>query len=185
MRVTAVLFMIVLFAVPAALAQIPTVNIYYDRALQQNWQACGEYPSQIDTLYVVARDFGMMMHSIEFAIVPPTAGAVYMGDIHMPGAVATGNSTDGVTITFPAPKDASVYAVVMCYEIVWVCDDCETVMPRPAPFYPVPHPATGHLRAIEAGTGRAVDGTGMTSWVCKPPVRTDESTWGCIKALYR
>jgi len=169
-----------------AFAQIPNVQIYFDDNLQQTQGYCKGFGVG-DTLKVVCNNFGMFMSTIEFGIVPPTMYALGGGDVHIPGALWLGTSTNpvtGVTITYPIPKNAFGPFVCMGYSILWVCDVCP---PEPAPVGVVkviPNPASGKLQAIEWQTFRLVQGTGMTSTLCPGVISTEESTWGRVKSLY-
>jgi hypothetical protein len=134
-----------------------------------------------DTLSVVANNFAMFMSTIEYSIQPPSVVATWSGDIHIAGSLFLGQSPTGVTITYPIPRNAFFPAIVMYYEIIWLCAECNE---EADPIIVKPHPGTNLLQAIEWQTFRTVDGVGMTSLACPPPISTEESTWGKVKSLY-
>lgn len=185
----AALLVAALAAAPAAIAQVPTVQVYWDKGFTQTviWpQGVGV----VDTVYVVASNFNMFMSTIEFSIAPPTEYAVWSGDVHLPGSLHLGQSNTGVTITYPIPLNAFLPVAVMKYEITYlrygcpsICDVCPPVVYDQ--ILVEPHPYTGLIEAIEWNTYRAVQGAGMSTRVCPYPISTEHTTWGRVKSLYQ
>lgn len=136
-----------------------------------------------DTLDVVAYHFNMYLSTVEFGIERPTIYALYMGDVHIPGALWMGRSfVEGVWITYPRPLNAFEPVVVMRSAILWVCNGCNhSVMDI---IRVVPNQSSDLLRAIEWHTLRVVEGYGAWSYICGY-VGTEQTTWGKVKALYR
>lgn len=185
-KVLAVVIVAAILCVGAlsASAQVPNVQIYFDKYLTATQGYCGGFGVK-DTLSVVANNFNMFMSTIEYSIVPPAADAAWTGDIQVPGALFLGQSPTGITITYPIPRNAFVACIVMYYEITWLCSDCDVDAPaHNVPIVVQGHPYNGLITAIEWNTYREVYGVGMTSLICPLGVSTEESTWGRVKSLY-
>jgi hypothetical protein len=164
-------------------AQVPNVQITFDAVRYQTNGFCKGI-GVLDTLFVVARNFNILMSSIEYAIEPPAQDAAWAGDLHRPGALFLGQSSTGVTITYPIPLNAFSPVVVMRYAIIWVCSDCDQAVPY-VPIKVIGHPYTGIIEAIEWNTYRKVPGVGMTSYFCYLPFATEPTTWGRVKSLHQ
>lgn len=168
-----------------AFAQIPNMQIYFDDKLQETQGYCKGFGVE-DTLNVVCNNFNMFMSTIEFGIAPPTANAIALGDLHIPGALWLGSSTgaSGIVITYPTPRNAFDPFICMRYRIAWVCSDCDIDGVEGATIQVIPNQYSGVVQAIEWQTYRLVQGVGMTSLLCPGVVSTEESTWGKVKSLY-
>jgi hypothetical protein len=164
---------------------VPNITIYFDDLLQETQGFCEDhFVTETDQLYVVCNNFNMFMSTIEFGLDFNAPGALtYLGDVHLPGALALGTSPTGVTITYPLPQNAFDPFICMLIDVLWLCDDCG-VAGGPWALSIVPHPGTGVVQGIEWQTFRVVNGVGMTSLVCPGIISTEETSWGAIKALY-
>jgi len=83
-------------------AQVPYVQIYFDKELHQTQTYC-QGLGVVDTFSVVAINFNMFMSTIEFSIDEPPTDLAWIGDLHLAGSLNLGQSPTGVTITYPIP----------------------------------------------------------------------------------
>jgi hypothetical protein len=167
----------------AATAQTPHVVVFFDEgAWTQTTEVC-RGNGVLDTLAVVAVNFGMWMSAIEYSITYPdisTASLVWLAD--MPVApLNIGNTAAGVASSWPLPQNAFAPLGVMNVLVKWLCDDCSAS--TNAPIIAGPHLVTGFVRATRWPDNVLFEGTGLTSLVC-PVVPVEEKTWGGVKALY-
>ena len=163
----------------AATAQTPHVVVFFDEeAWTQTTEVC-QGNGVLDTLSVVAVNFGMWLNAIEYAVnYPPST--LWIAD--MPnGALNIGNTPGGVASSWGLPQNAFSPLGVMNVLITWQCDDCSTSSNDP--IVVVRHPLTGFIRATRFPDNLFVEGVGLTSLVC-PVVPVEEKTWGGVKALY-
>lgn len=179
----AVLLAAALLLAPApADAQIPYVQIYFDPNLQETLSYCPGI-GVIDTFYVVAHNLGMWMSTIELSIeFPPPNVLQWIGDVFLNDPLHLGSSPTGITITWPTPQKAFDPLPFLGLAVIWLCDQCQ---PYDVWFiYARPHPYTGKLQAVRWPDYHLVEALGWESQICKV-VRTEETTWGRVKALYR
>jgi len=185
------LFLVGIAAAPAALAQVPNVALYTDKALQEREiVGCPEEPPGVifDTLYVVASGFTMAMASIEYRIdLSPQLG--FVGDI-VPAGVAEGFSIDGIRISFATPADATGQLLVQKIEFIYGCEGCKnwktgiTIMD--VPLRVLPHPGSGKIQAVRWPDIVAIEATGSPAILCpRAGAPVEGSTWGAIKSLYQ
>lgn len=172
-----------------AFAQIPNMQVYFDKNLQQTQADCKGFLYE-DTLQVVCNNFNMLMSTVEFGIQPPTVNAYYNGDIIPAGALILGDNTanQGLVITYPLPRNCFFPFVACQLRITWLCDVCGQAGPPASifnePIKVIPNQTSGLLRAIEYQSLRVIDVVGMTSTICPESNATEESTWGKVKSLY-
>ena len=163
--------LLLLFAslVPLTAAGTPCVAVYFDRALTRQYADCPIAPpgSVLDTLYVAVFGFSTPVEGIEFSIDFPQE-VMYVADLEFSGGLRIGNTVEGVSVALFTPLEAS--NPVLLYEvlILWMCNGCTSVS---FPIVPLPHPATGHLRAVTSDLVFE-DVVGLTSLVC--PFCTDD-----------
>ena len=171
--------LILVWAVPVA-AQVPTVTVYFDKALTQDSQDC-QGIGTIDTLYVTAAGLGDFITAIEFSVDYSSVTAfTWLGDMASTPLVI-GSSPTGIALTWQIPQSVFTPLVVVQSTIIWNCNDCSGFEAQLLKV--VPHPQTGHIRMVRYPDRTFVDAIGLTSAVCTVfPVET--STWGALKALY-
>jgi hypothetical protein len=164
------------------LAQTPTVQIYFDEALQVKHRRCPDaQPGTIlDTLYIVAHNFNAQIIDIEY-LFHTYGNMAYAGDLLPAGYTAIGFSVDGIVVSFPAPVYAGSTLLIQGVMFWWTCRGC------PYPDYLIwiePHPMSGKVQATRWPDLGKIEGMGRYSWLC-PVVPVEQKTWGGIKALYR
>jgi hypothetical protein len=177
-------------------AQVPNVGIYFDQNLTQTQGFCEDhFFTEEDLLYVAFVNFNSYVKTVEFAVdMGPNNPVGYLGD-EMIGAPedgylklgqsyvdGPGGADDGITITYPLPQNAFDPFVCMMLRVIWLCDTCDGQPTQPISV--VPHEYFGTIQAIEYLTFDKIDGVGMTSLVCPGAVKTQDKSWGQIKALY-
>ncbi len=175
---------------PASLAQVPSIGIYWDEALQRrSMESCPAalYGTVVDTLYVVADGFDMAMASIEYRVdLSPYLG--FLGD-NVPVGVAEGFSIDGIRITFPTPVGTTPQMLIQKIFFRYMCQGCVAAKTGLAlldvPITVLPHPQSGKIQAIRWPDMVAVEAVGLISILC-PHIGTptERTTWGNIKALF-
>jgi hypothetical protein len=172
-----------------AFAQIPNMQVYFDKNLQQTQRDCQGFLVN-DTCQVVCNNFNMLMSTVEFGIQPPTVNAYFLEDILPAGALKLGDTSvnQGLVITYPLPRNCFQPFVADQIVITWLCDVCGQVGPPASifaePIVVIPNQTSGYLRAIEYDSLRIIDVVGMTSLLCPGEVKTEDSTWGRVKSLY-
>jgi hypothetical protein len=172
-----------------AFAQVPNMQVYFDKNLQQTQAECKGFLVE-DTLQVVCNNFNMLMTTVEFGIQPPTVNAYFTGDIVPASGISLGDNSanQGLVISYPLPRNCFVPFVADQIKITWICDTCGQVGPPASvynePIIVIPNQTSGYLRAIEFSSYRIVNVVGMTSTICPQGNSTEESTWGRVKSLY-
>lgn len=179
---------------PIVTAQTPYLQAYFEPALTTTNGDCPFAPAGtvLDTLYVVAHDFGAQLSSLEFSIsFPPQL--TWMTDITDPTASVTGQSPLGINISWPTPLDATGPAVVMRVQVVWMCDICLCPGTGGVLCFDV-HPGSGFLRASTWPDQNVITGDSGTSIICTMcgewrtcatlPSPVERATWGHVKAMY-
>ena len=160
-----------------AWAQTPTVRVYFDSQLTAESKDCPG-GGGVDSMFVVAQDFGNFIAGVELAIMFPPS-MTWIADTNKPPA-SIGNSVTGISIGFPLPQNAfgklEVYTVIFN----WNCSGCVVT---DGAVVVSPHPITGFVRATQWPTLQFINATGMTGLVC-PTVPVEDTTWGRVKALY-
>ena len=175
---------------PASLAQVPSIGIYWDEALQRRsmescpWALPG---TVVDTLYVVVDGFDMAMASIEYRV-DLSPYLVFLMDI-VPVGVAEGFSIDGIRITFPTPVGTTPQLLIQKIHFLYMCQGCVAAGTGfvfiDEPITVLPHPQSGKIQAIRWPDMVAVEAEGLISILC-PHIGTptERTTWGNIKALF-
>jgi hypothetical protein len=182
-------FWVIVAISPASLAQVPTVAIYSDEALQERdiWSCPGGPPGTVaSTLYVVAEGFNMSMASIEYRI-DLNPYLLFLGDI-VPAGVGEGYSVEGIRITFLTPVDATGQFLVQRIDFIYQCEGCldiDGILILDALITALPHPESGKIQAFRWPDMVAVEAEGLTSILCeRASIPVEQTTWGMIKALY-
>jgi hypothetical protein len=199
-KVLAVVIAVAFISIGAVVthAQVPFVQVYFDQNLTQTQGHCEDhYLGEIGNLYVALVNFNTYVKTVEFAIdMGPNSPVLYQGDVMVPSAILwLGQSyrdgindgplgaspDDGITITYDLPQNAFDPFVCMMLQVAWTCETCDGPQ---QPISVVPHEYFNTIQAVEYQTFALIDGVGMTSLVCPGTVKTDEKSWGQIKALY-
>lgn len=162
-----VLLLLSVFFASVGAAQTPCIAVYFDRALTQQVTDCPYAPpgSVLDTLYVAAFGFSTPIEGIEYKIQFPPEIA-YVGDVYdlySSNGLKIGDPYGGgVSLAFFKPVEALNPVIIQEIVFIWLCQACGTVN---VPITPVPHPATGYLRAVTSDLVFE-DVIGLTSIVC-------------------
>lgn len=164
-----------------ASAQVPYIQVYFDSNLRQtSLYGCNQ--GALDTLYVVAHNFDAEIGSAEYAI-SYTVALNWICDTLPPDALATGNSPQGIVITYPTPLPA--YSGVVLQEVLvsWNCFyDCQF---NEYDLVVIPNPTTGRLGGVRASDSAFIDAVGMTDPMCGIVLPVHPTSWGAIKSLYK
>jgi hypothetical protein len=95
---------LVLIAPMSVHAQVPTVSVYFDAALQNQSTVC---PGPgLDTWYVVAENFPNPVEAMEYQIAYPAA-VTFLQDNVAAGGIGFGVSPSGIAIIWPVPQGFS------------------------------------------------------------------------------
>jgi len=175
----AVVVVALMIATPG-LAQMPKVSVYFDAAYTQTEMDCPG-PS-LDTLYVVAENFGTFINGLEFKIQYPPQ-MIWLADLPAvvnPYAFAIGNSPTGASLGWALPQNGFIPLCAMRVLILWNCVDCSSANGL---VQVMKHPATNFLGAAEFGTGVLIDAEGSTAVVCPRPMKMDIKPGSCPNAF--
>ncbi len=163
---------------------IPNVQVYFTSDWGTYGQAqipeCPPNPpgTVLDSLYVVANNFGMWMSAIEYQVIYPPQ-IMWLSDYT--GGLDIGTSPTGIATAWPLPQNAFVPFAVNKVLFIYLCQLCYEGTNIPIDV--VPHPDSGLLRAVRWPDNFIVHAIGMRSLIC-PTIPVEETTWGNIKALY-
>jgi hypothetical protein len=168
---------------PVSSSQVPYIALYFDPGLQWIWANCPWEPplTVLDTLYIAGQNFGSLISSVEYKIEYPPE-LYFIGDIADAGSSFSGTSSDGITITYSPPLDATTDRLLHRARVLWNCSGCG---PFQGLVIVVPHPTSGIIKAVRWPDQSIFEPEGRTSYICGsgPPVAN--STWGDLKSLYR
>jgi hypothetical protein len=169
-----------------AKAQVPSVQVYFDAAHTQWFRGCGA-AGTLDSVYVVMNNWNMNVSGVDFSIsLPPSM--IYLADRLPNPATQTkiGISPTGIAITYAncCPLNGFVSNDVLHTLFYWVPCDCAN---GPSAVIVGGYTPLGKTQptAIRKEDSQEFPGLGMTSILCGPPMATEPSTWGRVKALYR
>lgn len=155
-----VLLTLATICVSSAVAQTPTITVYFDGGYSQRVKDC---PGPgLDTLYVVAENWGAYLSAMEFKVdYPPEM--TWLADLDLP-PVSFGNTASGVSMGFGIPQNAFLPLLVTRVLVLWNCTDCSAANSKLAV---VPHPLFGYVRATMWPTQEYIIGEGGGSAVCQ------------------
>ena len=165
--------------IPALLpAQTPTIRVYFDEDWLVRSRHCPDETegTVLDTLYVVATDFGNIL-DLEYSIEGPL---LFLADLLPEGYSASGVSFGGIIVTFPGPVPFTSERLVHRVWFAWGCTGCQ-----PWSIFVQPHPASGKIQGTRWPDLVKVEGVGSSNLLCYLTVPTESETWGGVKALYR
>jgi hypothetical protein len=148
---------------PASVDAAPSIAIYFDRGLTQQYAECPDAPagSVLDTFYVAISGLTEPIEGIEFKIdFPPEI--MWLQDMYPVEALMIGQTPAGVSVAFLEPQYAPDKLKIMEILVLWNCEGCAT---PDIPVSAVPHPVTESLRAVTSGL-LFEDVIGLTSIVC-------------------
>jgi hypothetical protein len=172
------------FMVPSSHAQVPRVEVFFDKGLTMTDASCKGVDS-LQTLYVAAINFNMYMSAIEYSIdYSGLTSLVYIADVQI-APLNIGSTPLGVASSWNIPQNAFAPFIVMEVLCSWTCDDCtgqpsaQEIVVRANPSAP-----SGQIQAVRWPDNVFVASAGATSFVCLAPDPVQETTWGHIKALY-
>ena len=154
---------------PVCAAQIPSVALYFDRALTQLYADCPNAPpgSVLDTLYLAASGFDTPIEGIEYKIDFPQQ-IVWLGVVDTDNYLWIGDPASGVAIAFLSPLEASSPVIIQKIAVIWMCDGCPVT---DIPITIAAHPLSGSLRAVTSDLA-FVDAVGFVSIVCPTCTRS-------------
>lgn len=174
--VSAVVAVVVTVAAPA-LAQTPTVGVFFDQYFTRMDKDCPE-GGGLDSAYVVANGWNMWFTAVEYQIIYP-ASMIWLSDLDIP-PVTLGSTPTGIMEAWALPLNGWNPIVVAKILFMWNCSGCSVT---DEPLVVAPYPYSGEVRAVDYPQYNIFNGVGMTSLICAT-VPTDDATWGRIKALY-
>jgi hypothetical protein len=165
----------------------PFVYVTFDGSLDQNYGFCKGI-AVIDTLSVVAFNIPEPISGIAFGWTS-NAPIHTWGDPDIVLADSSlGYSTYGIELFWNEPVYAVEPTIIHKLQVVWLCDDCDIYPTGEYSVTILPHPSAsgGFVEATRWPDGATINALGLTSLVCPTGiVRTGQSTWGAIKALYQ
>jgi hypothetical protein len=162
-------------------AQIPYVQTYFDPAWNVTERNCPDVPGALDTLYVVAHNFGAEIVSIEYLISYPGDNISWLGDIIDETSSVEGSSPAGIRIHFSPPAPMFEPTLVQRVLFLW---NCYGGCPIAGQYLIVrPHPESNKVLGVRWPDLVGVEAVGMTSSLCIT-LGVETRTWGGIKALY-
>ena len=176
---------VVAMVVGSAMAQVPTVQVYFDASHTQTMASCGSIGT-VTTLYVVMNNWNMNITGVDFSINYSSA-LLWVAD-NLPDPltqVAIGQSPTGIAIAYAncCYLNGQQSVEVLLPLVVW--GPCECNFPRPVVVGGYAPLGKTQPTAIRKEDFQEFPGVGMTSLICGFPFATEPSTWGKVKALYR
>lgn len=167
----------------SAIAQVPTIGIYFDREMTRTSYNCVG-SGVIDTMFVGGKEFNTWISTVEFRVHFDGANLVPISEVAPAGALKLGTSySAGTTINFPAQRNGYFPFEILKIAILWQCDDCGSATNDDL-ISVMPHAGTGNLEAIEFGTYQVIPATAKGAVSCGL-VPTEQTSWGRVKALYK
>ena len=171
----------------SAMAQVPTVQVYFDVSHTQTEALCGSI-GNVTTLYVAMNNWNMNITGVDFSINYSSA-LIWLAD-NLPDPVtqvAIGQSPTGIAIAYAncCYLDGFQSVEVLQPLMLWAPScDCNQ-----SPYAVVVGGYTplGKTQptAVRKEDFQQFSGIGMTSLICPAPFAIESSTWGKVKALYR
>jgi hypothetical protein len=188
--------LLVVLTASVAYPQSPGVYLYFDGQFAESCRLCPVEPlgTVVDTLYVVAKDFGASISSLEFSISYPPQ-VTWLGESWVSGA-CIGSTPIGVAHQWASPLNAAADVLIGTIVFVWMCDGC-IIQNLNALICVEPHPGAGLLRATRSSDQQTIypKGYGVVicpmlpecgPWLCTSgPSPVEETGWGRIKAMFR
>ncbi|MBI4720437.1 MAG: hypothetical protein HY770_04290 [Chitinivibrionia bacterium] len=172
---TCAAIVLLVFGAAAASAQTPMVQIVFDEAFTAQTHVC--INGEIDSAFVVARNFNSWVVGIEFAIAYP-ASIPWFGDTGTP-ELTMGNTKNGISMVWQLPLNG--YETAHLCTIWYRCNNC---LPD-TPITVIPHPISGFVRATRYPDLAFINAIGWTSIFCPDIIPAEQTTWGTVKALYQ
>jgi len=166
-------------------AQVPNVQVFftsdYGAYGKTSLDQCppGAPGTVLDSMYVVASNFGCYISAIEYQVLYPPQ-IYFLGDDTGTG-LNIGTSPTGIATAWPFPQNAFVPYAVNKVKFLYMCQLCYDG--SDIPIVVGPNPGSGFLRYTQWPDNTLINAVGMTSLIC-PTVPVEETTWGNIKALY-
>jgi hypothetical protein len=163
---TAAVLMCLAVAAFPAMAQNPTISVYFDEGFTQTEADC---PGPgLDTLYVVAEDFDVFLIGFQYKIdLPPNM--IWLADIGTP-PVTIGTSVTGISLGFPLPKNGFFPVLIHRIIFLWNCVDCSLINQE---INVVAHPQFGGIFATDWPDNNLLTADGGTTTVCPRIVQAD------------
>ncbi|MEE9270944.1 MAG: T9SS type A sorting domain-containing protein [Candidatus Krumholzibacteria bacterium] len=144
--------------VSTALAQTPTITVYFDTGRATDCPGTGV----VGTVTIVAEGFNALITGAEYKVdYPPSM--VWIADLETP-PVTFGTSPSGISMGFPLPRDGFQPVVLQKAIFQWNCTDCSDATNDK--LCVVPHPLFASIRATRWPTNTFIDATGRCSVVC-------------------
>jgi len=157
----------------------PSLQVYFDEGFSQpNINECRGM-NQLDTLYVVARNFNVDIISIEFRIEYPPE-FTWIQDLGIP-ANTLGNTSTGLRMEWDIPQSGTEPLLILKLLVLWNCDDCFILGHQ---LFVQANPLSGRLGAERYPDRVFIDAIPLESLVCGI-LPIDQTTWGRVKAIYQ
>jgi hypothetical protein len=182
------------FGANIASAQYPHVKAYFVNPDKPGdpyfWQEtkCG-FPGQLDTLVVVARNFGWIT-GVEYCIQYPGCLS-WLADFGVPQTTIGftpcnhPSGAGGISTVFQIPLNSSpvvplAIPLPVINKVLFMWGSC----PSDTPIIVSPHQISGFVRATQFNTNLFVYGIGSTSIICPQTIPNEDTSWGQIKAIF-
>jgi hypothetical protein len=174
------LLLLTLCIAPASAQVQPFIGAFFNEGLTEETKDCPG--AVLDTLYVAMYNANAFVIGAQYQITYP-ASMNWLADVGTPPATI-GITPTGISMGYPLPLNGFFPILLHSVLIQWFCQDCTgsvndqlVVGTHPqfpgSPFW-TNWPAFDQFPAI-----------GLTSTICQePPIATEETTWGKLKALY-
>jgi len=154
---------------PTVATATPSIAVYFDRALTQQYAEC-PYLGALDTVFVAVSGFSSTIEGVEYRIVFPPE-LLWIANLSPAPGLEIGDPVNGQTLALFAPLEASDRVIVREVLVLWQCEGCATVN---IPIEFAANPQSGALRAVTSDL-TFEDLTGQSSWIC-PTVAQNVAT---------
>lgn len=190
-------------------AQVANVQVYFNgNPAYNSFNGTSEVCKPAGTnqeLYVVFLNWNMFIQGAEFSIDYPVAlfktgetapmNTLVIGDSNADGSssLGTGPGHGGIALAFNLPQNGFAPLLALTVHTIWTSScDCnaptgnpQALVVRGQHYAEIGQGGQANPRAVRWPDYAEIDGVGMTSLVCPPPVAAEQTTWGGVKALYR
>ena len=169
----------------SAMAQVPTVQVYFDSGHTETQTTCGPMGT-LTTLYVVMNNWNMNVTGVDFSVnYPPSL--IWLVDV-LPDpstSISIGQSPTGIAISYANCCYLNAFVNHEVLQIIALWGPCDCAI-GPTAVVVGGYTPLGKTQptAIRKEDFQEFGGLGMTSIICGTTA-TEPSTWGKVKALYR
>jgi hypothetical protein len=173
------LLLVTLCIAPASAQVQPFIGAFFDEALTQETKDCPG--AVLDTLYIGLYNANSFIVGAEYQISYPPSIA-WILDLGTP-PVTIGNTVTGIAMGFALPQNGFFPVLLHSVLVQWFCQDCTGFVNDQ--LVVGPHPFNGGPHYTDWPNFDLFNAVGLTATICQePPIATEETTWGKLKALY-